>query len=91
MDEATFQKKLAELIAQIETLPEAERERLRELAAETQQRHEQIKRSVRSLQESIDFLRLGLKYLLFDLEATRRENMQLRRMLEADQGPPDQP
>jgi len=91
VDEATFQKKLAELIAQIETLPEAERERLRELAAETQQRHEQIKRSVRSLQESIDFLRLGLKYLLFDLEATRRENMQLRRMLEADQGPPDQP
>ena len=91
MDEATFQKKLAELIAQIETLPEAERERLRELAAETQQRHEQIKRSVRSLQESIDFLRLGLKYLLFDLEATRRENTQLRKMLEADQGPPDQP
>jgi chromosome segregation ATPase len=91
VDEATFQKKLAELIAQIETLPEAERERLRELAAETQQRHEQIKRSVRSLQESIDFLRLGLKYLLFDLEATRRENMQLRKMLEADQGPPDQP
>jgi len=86
MDEATFQKKLAELVAQIETLPEAERERLRELAIETRERHEQIKKSVRSLQESIDFLRVGIKYLLFDLEATRRENAQLRKMLEHDQG-----
>ncbi len=85
MDEATFQKKLAELVAQIETLPENERERLRELAAETQERHEQILRSVRSLQESIDFLRVGIKYMLFDLEATRRENAQLRKMLENEQ------
>ena len=34
------------------------------------------------MQESIDFLRLGIKYLLFDLEATRRENGYLRKMLE---------
>ena len=86
MDETTFQKKLAELVAQIETLPESERERLRELAAETQERHEQIKKSVRGLQESIDFLRIGIKYMLFDLEATRRENVQLRKMLENDNG-----
>jgi len=85
MDEATFQKKLAELVAQIESLPEGERERLRELAAETKQRHEDIQKSVRSLQESIDFLRLGIKYMLFDLEATRRENLQLRKLLERDQ------
>lgn len=86
MDETTFQKKLAELVAQIENLPEGERERLRELAAETKQRHEDIKRSVRSLQENIDFLRMGIKYMLFDLEATRRENGQLRKLLERDQG-----
>lgn len=86
MDEATFQRKLAELVAQIESLPEGERARLRELAAETKQRHEDIKRSVRGLQDSIDFLRLGIKYLLFDLEATRRENSSLRKMLERDEG-----
>ena len=34
------------------------------------------------LQESIDFLRLSIKYILFDLEATRRENQYLRKMLE---------
>lgn len=86
MDEAIFQKKLGELLAQIETLPESERERLRALAAETQQRHQDIKKSVDSLQENIDFLRLWIKYMLFDLEATRRENNYLRKMLEQDPG-----
>jgi len=49
---------------------------------ETFQRHEQLKETVSSLQESIDFVRLSIKYMLFDLEATRRENAQLRKMLE---------
>lgn len=84
MNEAEFQKRLAELVAEINMLPEAERERLQKLASETKDRHEQIKKSVSALQESIDFLRLGIKYLLFDLEATRRENAYLRKMLEQD-------
>ena len=54
------------------------------MADETKDRHEQIKKSVSSLQESIDFLRLGIKNMLFDLEATRRENTYLRKMLEQD-------
>jgi hypothetical protein len=86
MDEVTFQQKLNELVAQIETLPESERDRLRTLAAETKQRHEDIKRSVSNLQENIDFLRLWIKYMLFDLEATRRENNYLRKMLEQEPG-----
>ena len=86
MNEAAFQKKLAELLAQIETLPDSERQRLQALAAETKQRHELIKKSVNTLQESIDFLRLWIKYLLFDLEATRRENTYLRDVLEQDPG-----
>lgn len=86
MDEATFTTKLGELMAQIETLPAAERERLRQIADETRQRHSDIKKSVNTLQESIDFLRLWIKYLLFDIEATRRENMYLRKMLEQEPG-----
>jgi len=34
------------------------------------------------LEESIDLLRLKVKYLLFDLEATKRENRYLRQMLD---------
>lgn len=86
MNEAEFQKRLAELVAVIETLPEAERDRLRQLASETKERHEQLKKSVSAIQDSIDFLRLGIKYMLFDLEATRRENAYLRKMLEQDSG-----
>jgi hypothetical protein len=36
----------------------------------------------RTVEESLDHLRLQMKYLLFDLEATRRENRYLRQMLE---------
>ena len=85
MNETEFQKRLTELMAEIEALPEGERDRLRKLAEETKGRHEEIKQSVKTLQESIDFLRLGIKYMVFDLEATRRENGYLRKMLE--QGP----
>ncbi len=86
MDETMFQKKLQELVTEIETLPEAERERLKQIAAQTQKRHKEIQENVRSLQDSLDFLRLSIKYLLFDLEATRRENAYLRKMLEQEPG-----
>lgn len=38
--------------------------------------------SMNELQEALDYLRLSVKYLVFDLEATRRENQYLRKMLE---------
>jgi len=82
MNEETFQRKLAELIAEIGTLPANERDKLELLAAQTRERHRQLKETVSSLQENIDFVRLSIKYLLFDLEATRRENSQLRKLLE---------
>lgn len=81
MKEQEFHAKLGELLKQIDQLPEAERERLEGLASETRQRHERMKDTVSKLQESLDYLRLSVKYLVFDLEATRRENQYLRRML----------
>lgn len=82
MDEVEFQRKLAELMTEISALPAGERQKLEKLADETRQRHEQLKATVASVQESLDYLRLSIKYLLFDLEATRRENNDLRRMLQ---------
>ena len=84
MNEETFQRKLAELVAEIGTLPDSDRERLELLAEQTKERHKQLRETVGQLQSSIDFLRLSIKYMLFDLEATRRENAQLRKMLEGD-------
>ena len=81
MNEQEFQDRLGELIAQIDRLPPDQREGLRRLASETKARHEKIRSTVKGLQESLDYLRLSVKYLVFDLEATRRENQYLRKML----------
>ena len=75
-------KKLSELVKEIGTLPASQRKKLEMLAEETKLRHVELKKSVSSLQDSLDYLRLSIKYLLFDLEATRRENSYLRQMLE---------
>ncbi len=82
MNEESFQRKLTELVAEIGTLPVGERDKLELLAKQTKDRHQQLKKTVSSLQESIDFLRLSIKYILFDLEATRRENKYMRKLLE---------
>jgi septal ring factor EnvC (AmiA/AmiB activator) len=82
MNEQEFQSKLSDLVNQINTLPEGERQPLEQLAAETRTRHETMKKTIADLQESLDYLRLSIKYLVFDLEATRRENEYLRKLLE---------
>jgi len=76
-----IQEKIKELISQIQVMPEPQRSRLMDLARETQDRHVQLKKTFSQLHEGIDSLRLHIKYLLFDLEATRRENAQLRELL----------
>lgn len=85
MNDSDFQNKLGELLGQIDSLPEGQRQAMSGLAEETRERHDRLKKTVKDLQESLDYLRLSVKYLVFDLEATRRENAYLRKMLE--QGP----
>ena len=62
-----------------------QRKELMELAAELGNSRHELRKNLNSLQESLDYLRVVVKYQLFDLEATRRENAQLRKMLEEDQ------
>ena len=74
MDEMSFQQKMTEILNRIRELPEAERGRAESEVENVSERRERITRSVGELQESLDYLRLSVKYLIFDLEATRREN-----------------
>jgi len=83
MNEQDFKTKMSELLGQINKLPESERPQLEELAAETKTRHEKMKETLGNLQESLDHLRLTVKYLVFDLEATRRENKYLRKLIDS--------
>ena len=61
---------------------ETTKSKLEQLARKNIDRQEQLKKSVTRLQESLEGLRLIIKYQAFDLEATRRENTHLRRLLE---------
>lgn len=81
MSETDFNTRMNELISKIDTLPAEERARLETLARETRSRHEKLRKTVGLLQDSLDQLRLSVKYLVFDLEATRRENDYLRKLL----------
>lgn len=82
MDEMTFQERMTEILNRIRDLPENDRVRAEHAAGEVTDRRDRINRSVQELQESLDYLRLSVKYLIFDLEATRRENAYLRKMIE---------
>ncbi len=85
MNEKQFQSKLSELMGEISALPKSERDKLTALAEQTQERHKKLRKTVADLTESLDYLRLSIKYMVFDLEATRRENGYLRKMLEHSQ------
>lgn len=82
MDEKTFNYKLQELIREIANLPPKDKQQLELLAAETQKRHKDIKENVDRVSKSLIDLRICLKYLMFDLEATRRERDSLKKILE---------
>ena len=82
MDEATFENRLNELVKEIGSVPKPQRTKLVTLVKQTGNCHKRLRKSVGSLQESLDYLRVSVKYLLFDLESTRRENACLRKLLE---------
>ena len=82
MDEAAFEKKLDNLVDEIGSMPTPQKKKLMILAQRTRKCHEKLKKSTDRLQESLDYLRVSVKYLLFDLEATRRENTYLKKLLE---------
>jgi len=82
MDEKTFNDQLAEILSSIESLPTDEQRELKDLVQKTKERYKDQKKLAEEIMDSIDYLRLSIKYLMFDLEATRRENSYLRRMLE---------
>jgi hypothetical protein len=90
MDEAQLEDKLKELVKEFGGAADSQYKKLAILAQQTSENQRKLEKSVSSLQESLDYLRVCIKYHLFDLEATRRENEYLRRILgdnNNDQGP----
>lgn len=84
LNDGQFREALALLLERIDSLPGDERRQLQGAVDATRQRHEQLRQTVQRLQETLDTLRVSIKYLIFDVEATRRENAHLRTMLEQE-------
>lgn len=84
MNEAALKKRLAELseALSLPAFPTAE--------AGKDGSGEYVGTTLTSVEETLDFMRLQVKYLIFDLEATKRENGYLRRMLETRRHPNDE-
>ena len=82
MDEAKLEDKLKELVEEFGGPVNPQQIKLAILAKQAHEDHEKLRKSVDSLQGSLDYLRVCIKYQLFDLEATRRENKYLRKLLE---------
>ncbi len=82
MDETSFQDKMNQILDRIKELPSTPSPVATETVANATARRDRVQTTVNELQEALDYLRLSVKYLVFDLEATRRENAYLRRMIE---------
>jgi len=81
MDDAIFEQRINELVKEIGSMPTPNKERLIKLAKSTGECQKNLKQNVQRLQDSLDCLRVSVKYLVFDLEATRRENESLKKAL----------
>ena len=83
MDDRTFNTQLGEVLEKLDNVAPEDRSRIEKFARALRTRHEKMRSTLGELQESLDHLRLSVKYLVFDLEATRRENQYLRRLIES--------
>ena len=82
MDESNLEDKLNELVKEFGETANPRHRKLAKLAQQAQANRKKLEKSINSLQESLDYLRVCIKYQVFDLEATRRENEYLRKLLE---------
>lgn len=85
MDQPNLEDKLNELVKAFGGRAAPQHRKLATLAKQARDNHRQLQNSVNNLQESLDYLRLCIKYQSFDLEATRRENEHLKKLLERKQ------
>lgn len=75
-------QELIDLRAQMQHLPACIRDKLMPLCERVGHFTRLQSRLVRMAQEAVDQLQLDVKYLMFDLEATRRERDEFRQQLD---------
>ncbi len=82
MDEASLEGALNELVRQFGDNAGLKQTKPSNPARQAETSRKQLEKSISTLQELVDYLRVCIKYQAFDLEATRRENSYLKKLLE---------
>jgi len=80
--EAPPTAELMELAALVETLPAELKQYFQPAMERAMENIDRRRRILNFIQEALSQLRLDMKYLMFDLEATRRERDEYREKLE---------
>lgn len=75
---------LNELIVAVEQIPEEYRQLLEQPLNRVAEYTRRRRRILSLIQEALSQLRMDMKYLMFDLEATRRERDSFKNALEGD-------
>lgn len=76
---------LTDLMTEIDRLPEAYRQKLTQPLNRVVEYTRRRRRILNLIQEALSQLRMDMKYLMFDLEATRREREHYKSQLEEEQ------
>ena len=78
-------QELLELNLAVAELPDEYRAKLEAAAQRVVESTQRRKRILNLVQEALSQLRLDMKYLMFDLEATRRERDELQAQIDGDE------
>ena len=77
-------REVVDLVAAIKELPEEHRKTVEEALGRVVDSTKRRRRILSLVQDALGQLRLDMKYLAFDLEATRRERDEYRRQIEEE-------
>ncbi|HUU91032.1 MAG TPA: hypothetical protein VM238_07465 [Phycisphaerae bacterium] len=82
MDESALREKVGQLLSEVHRLPQHERAEAIGVGQKDAAQGSAVKREMAAIEDSLDQIRIAVKYLVFDLEATKRENRLLRGLLD---------
>lgn len=80
MDENLIEKKIEDVVNELSMIPRRKQTGL--FKSVNSNSNQLLQQKMDKVQDSLEYLRVSVKYLQFDLEATRRENQYLRKMLD---------
>ena len=81
MNEEVLRAKVGQLLSEVGRAPLPERPQGEGIQLPVSRSDTAMRREMAALEDNLDHVRLAIKYLVFDLEATKRENHLLRELL----------